>query len=127
MKKTLVMAFGLICCSNIFAAQASIVCPATLTCNYAAGTCDLPSAKWSLYVSYDVRPFTTLNLGRIMGSTYTRTHVSTLECSYNVNEGQVSISIPVQKFQGANWTFSGFGNGNATCPSNADPANCAAE
>lgn len=125
MKKIITMAFGLICCSNIFAAQAPITCPATLTCNYAAGTCDLPSAQWSLYVSADVQPFTTLNIERIEGVTYN--HISTIQCLYSANEGQVSISMPVKKFQGANWTLSGFGNGFATCQSSANPTTCAAE
>lgn len=136
MKKIIMMVCGLICYSNVFASQSPITCPATLTCNYAAGTCDLPPGKWALDGNVAQQPFTTVNLSSIIGATLylspTISQQPELICEYDYqgSDGKpyhMTIIAAVKKFVGPNWLFSGFGNNMATCQSSADPTICAAE
>lgn len=133
------MLCSLICCSNVLAAQAPITCPATLTCNYAAGTCDLPAGQqWYLEKEGAYHPFVSANLSQIYGYiSYARPHANQqketrLDCEYEYGKiygrsDYIGIYTIVKKLTGVNWVYSGFGNSTATCSSSANPATCAAE
>lgn len=135
MKKILIIVCGLICYANISFSQPLITCPATLTCNYTAGTCELPiTGQWSIYGQNAQQPFTTVHLSKIYGNNKSAVsptkQESFLQCEYDYsNNGDwwIRIVTVVTKFTGINWSFSGFGNDFGICQSVANPNTCAAE
>jgi len=128
--KNIVIAACLFFSTSIFASQTLITCPTTLTCNYDAGTCNLPAGQWAVSSGAAIEPFSgskTMNLSSIDGRIET-TNKSILDCWYNYGKNsQISISTPVKKLTGVNWIFSGWGMKYARCQSVIAPNTCAGE
>lgn len=101
-----------------------IKCPYTLTCNYDAGTCEMPHG-WGIESSKAIEPFyETLNLNQISAYQTNGSKRFELHCTYQYREkSSITIIGDAYKLQGSSWVFYGFGKKKANCGNN-DFDNC---
>jgi hypothetical protein len=135
MRKFLVLAFSLVCCSLAFAAPTPnpIVCPTSLACNYDTGLCEMPAGQWSFDTGGAQEPFSgsqTMNVSKIwaykQGSPPNQEYQ--LECTYQYgNHSYISIYTYVKNLVGDNWTFSGMGKQRGDCSTVTTPDTCAGQ
>ena len=100
----------IICSLFISNAYASIYCPATITCNYEAGTCD-DITGWSIGGTGSGFTGTkTMYLSKIWTMKLSQKYM--FNCIYDSN---FMIQRYVEQLIGDGWTFSGFGKSIAEC------------
>lgn len=138
MKKIFILVLSLFSSSLVFANQTTAMCPATLTCNYDAGTCELPAGKWEINDENAYTPILPagkpINLSGIeaqkkLGTSqeykftcfYTYERVDK-DSSWRPYDPSISISTDVKNISGDNWKTHGFGKRLAYCNSE-DPDN----
>jgi hypothetical protein len=128
MKLFLGLALSLILCSTVMADNL-IVCPASLTCNYDTGKCDMPTGQWVLDAGSAMEPFSgplTMNISKIWA--YKQGDEYQFECTYQYgNNSQISIYTYVKSLIGENWVYSGFGQQQANCSQPTAPNTCAGQ
>ena len=136
MSKIIKLSFLLGFLLSVSTANASLVCPPTVTCNWDEGTCDQPD-EWHIDGQFMQKAFpNALELGFINTSKmlfpddlYGKYKIW---CAYYPNASRQDSSPSIylyafaNTFTGDNWIFSGFGKYNATCPDISDPTKCAA-
>lgn len=129
MKNIFILILSLLSYSTVFAEQNTVMCPATLTCNYEAGTCELPVGKWAINYGYAEEPFSNsipLNLVEISAFKKELPNSDDYEfnCTYwSDHSSGIIITTRVKNLGGDNWTINGFGKSNAYC-NNQSYTNC---
>jgi hypothetical protein len=125
MRKLLITLIGLCLVNSAFGVgfYKTITCPATLTCNYSTGVCNLPSPNWTLVTSGN-EPFSgnkTIPLSNIQASKDVNLYY--FNCQYNYENDEAEIYQMVNKLYG-NWSYSGFGKTQAVCTTPTNPSSC---